>query len=170
MEEQRPLSFASLLRELRADAGLTQEELAYAAGLSPRSVSDLERGINRTARKNTALMLADALRLSGPRRALFIAAALGKVLPSRPSNLPVQLTVFVGRVMEQAEVRALAESSRLVTLTGAGGCGKTRLGLQVAGDLLGAWGDGVWLAELAAVTDQDAVPAAARPTSRGNAG
>ena len=52
------------------------------------------------------------------------------------------------------------ESARLVTLTGAGGCGKTRLGLQVAAELLDGSGDGVWLAELAAVTDQDAVPAA----------
>ena len=55
------------------------------------------------------------------------------------------------------------ESSRLVTLTGAGGCGKTRLGLQVAAGLLDGSGDGVWLVELAAVTDQDAVaPAIAR--------
>ncbi|HEV3293490.1 MAG TPA: hypothetical protein VG123_31310 [Streptosporangiaceae bacterium] len=59
-----------------------------------------------------------------------------------------------------AEVRALVQSSRLVTLTGAGGCGKTRLGLQVAAELLDGSGDGVWLAELAAVTDQDAVPTA----------
>jgi DNA-binding XRE family transcriptional regulator len=54
---------------------LTQEELAEAAGLSPRSVSDLERGINRTARKDTALLLADALSLAGQVRVLFVAAA-----------------------------------------------------------------------------------------------
>jgi len=53
-----------LLRQLRAEAGLTQEELAEAAGLSPRSVSDLERGIHRTARKDTALLLAGALGLA----------------------------------------------------------------------------------------------------------
>ena len=69
------LSFAALLRRLRAGAGLTQEELAEAAGISPRSVSDLERGINRTARKDTALLLADALSLTGQVRALFVAAA-----------------------------------------------------------------------------------------------
>src|SRR5580658_134519 len=74
-----------------------------------------------------------------------------------PNNLPAQLSVFIGRDREVAEVRALVESSRLVTLTGAGGAGKTRLGLQVAAELLGGSGDGVWLAELAAVTDQDAV-------------
>ena len=53
MAEQPALGFAGLLRLLRAEARLTQEELAKAAGLSPRSVSDLERGINRTARKDT---------------------------------------------------------------------------------------------------------------------
>jgi predicted ATPase/class 3 adenylate cyclase len=80
--------------------------------------------------------------------------------PSLPNNLPAQLSAFIGRGREVAEVRALVESARLVTLTGAGGAGKTRLGLQVAAELLDGSGDGVWLAELAAVTDQDAVPAA----------
>ena len=57
-----------MLRQLRAEAGLTQEELAEAAGLSPRSVSDLERGINRTARKDTAVLLSGALgRVAVPR-------------------------------------------------------------------------------------------------------
>jgi predicted ATPase/class 3 adenylate cyclase len=74
-----------------------------------------------------------------------------------PNNLPAQLSVFIGRDREVAEVRALVESSRLVTLTGAGGAGKTRLGLQVAAELLDGSGDGVWLVELAAVTDEDAV-------------
>jgi transcriptional regulator with XRE-family HTH domain len=73
--EQPSLSFAGLLRRLRADAGLTQEELAEAARLSPRSVSDLERGINRTARKDTARLPADALGVAGPQPALFQAAA-----------------------------------------------------------------------------------------------
>jgi predicted ATPase/class 3 adenylate cyclase len=83
--------------------------------------------------------------------------------PALPNNLPAQLATFIGRGPEMAEVRALVGSSRLVTLTGAGGCGKTRLGLQVAAELLDGSGDGVWLVELAAVTDQDAVaPAIAR--------
>src|SRR5262249_20515542 len=60
------LSFAGLLRQLRAEARLTQEEVAEAASLSPRSVSDLERGINRTAHKDTAQLLAGALGLAGP--------------------------------------------------------------------------------------------------------
>jgi predicted ATPase/class 3 adenylate cyclase len=83
--------------------------------------------------------------------------------PALPNNLPAQLSTFIGRDREVAEVRALVESARLVTLTGAGGCGKTRLGLQVAAELLDGSGDGVWVAELAAVTDQDAVaPAISR--------
>jgi transcriptional regulator with XRE-family HTH domain len=76
------LSFAGLLRQLRAEARLTQEELAEAAGVSPRSVSDLERGVNRTARKDTALLLADALSLAGPAHGLFAAAARGKARAS----------------------------------------------------------------------------------------
>jgi WD40 repeat protein/transcriptional regulator with XRE-family HTH domain len=72
------LSFAALLRQLRGAAKLTQEELAEAAGLSPRSVSDLERGVTRTARKDTAALLADALGLAGPAGELFVAAARGK--------------------------------------------------------------------------------------------
>ena len=77
--------------------------------------------------------------------------------PALANNLPVQLATFIGRERELAEVRALAGSSRLVTLTGAGGSGKTRLSLQVAADLLDGSGDGVWLVELAAVSDEDAV-------------
>jgi predicted ATPase/DNA-binding XRE family transcriptional regulator len=169
MAEQAAPGFGGLLRQLRADAGLTQEELAEAASLSPRSVSDLERGINLTARKDTAQLLADALGLAGPQRALFEAAARGRApaagvlaaarssLTILPGNLPAQLSAFIGRDRELAEVRALVESSRLVTLTGAGGCGKTRLGLQVAAGLLDGFGDGVWLVELAAVTDENAV-------------
>jgi len=76
--EQPGLSFAGLLRQLRAEAKLTQEELAEAASLSPRSVSDLERGISRTARKDTAVLLAGALGLAGPAAELFVAAARGK--------------------------------------------------------------------------------------------
>jgi WD40 repeat protein/transcriptional regulator with XRE-family HTH domain len=76
--EQPALEFGGLLRQLRAGAKLTQEELADAASLSPRSVSDLERGINRTARRDTAVLLAGALGLPEPVRAVFVAAARGR--------------------------------------------------------------------------------------------
>jgi predicted ATPase/class 3 adenylate cyclase len=80
--------------------------------------------------------------------------------PELPNNLPAQPASFVGRDVEVAEVRRLVGSARLVTLTGAGGCGKTRLALQVAAELLDGSGDGVWLVELASVSEQGAVPVA----------
>jgi predicted ATPase/class 3 adenylate cyclase len=78
--------------------------------------------------------------------------------PELPNNLPGLLSVFIGRSAELAAIRSLLAESRLVTLTGAGGCGKTRLALQAAAELLGA--DGVWLTELAPLTDGEEIPAA----------
>jgi predicted ATPase/DNA-binding SARP family transcriptional activator len=72
---------------------------------------------------------------------------------AHPHNLPLQLTSFIGREQQMAEVHQLLATRRLVTLVGAGGCGKTRLALQVAADLLEAYADGVWLVELAALAD-----------------
>ncbi len=80
MAEQLPFTLARLLRQLRVDAGLTQEELAAAARLSPRSVSDLERGVNLTARRETARLLADALHLTGSERAGFELVAQGRAV------------------------------------------------------------------------------------------
>ncbi|MGB9112938.1 MAG: adenylate/guanylate cyclase domain-containing protein [Acidimicrobiales bacterium] len=77
--------------------------------------------------------------------------------PALPNNLPAQSASFVGRELELAEVRRLVDSSRLVTLTGSGGSGKTRLALQAAAELLDGSGDGVWLVELATVTDPENV-------------
>jgi predicted ATPase/DNA-binding SARP family transcriptional activator len=73
-------------------------------------------------------------------------------------NLPVELTGFVGREQELAEVSALLDGHRLVTLTGVGGSGKTRLALRVAADGLGAFPDGCWLVELASLRDAELVP------------
>ena len=75
--------------------------------------------------------------------------------PELANNLPAQSASFVGRQREVAEVRDLVSSGRLVTLTGAGGSGKTRLALQVAAELLDGSGDGVWLVELAPVSSPD---------------
>ncbi len=179
MGQQPALKFSGLLRHLRAEARLTQEELAEAAGLSPRSVSDLERGINRTARKDTALLLAGALGLAGSVRAAFVAAARGlvpaaEVLTAMPRRAPAAslatlggvhgfppvLTSFVGRAGPIGEVTGLLEEYRLVTVTGPGGVGKTRLAGEVAGRVAGRFADGVWLAELATVRDPAQVPAA----------
>jgi predicted ATPase/class 3 adenylate cyclase len=83
-----------------------------------------------------------------------------KSLDALPNNLPIQLTSFIGREREKAEVRRLLSDTRLLTLTGAGGAGKTRLALQVAAELLEDYPDGVWLVELAAVSDPALVPQA----------
>ena len=79
------------------------------------------------------------------------------------TNLPVQLTSFVGRDTQLTQLRAMLAGNRLVTLTGAGGSGKTRLAVQVAGQLAGEFGrfpEGVWYADLAPVTDAEVVPVA----------
>lgn len=78
-----------------------------------------------------------------------------------PTNLPVQLTSFIGRDREMAEISGLLERARMVTLTGSGGAGKTRLAVQVAAEQVGRHRDGVWLADLAPVVDPDLVAAAA---------
>jgi predicted ATPase/transcriptional regulator with XRE-family HTH domain len=166
------LGFGGLLRRLRVEARLTQEELAGAACLSPRSVSDLERGINRTARKDTALLLAGALGLAEPVCGLFVAAARGKAPAegvlgalqrqaraaswagaSGVHGFPAALTSFIGRAEPLREVAGLLSDHRLVTVTGPGGAGKTRLAGQVARQVAGRFADGAWLVELASVTD-----------------
>lgn len=81
-----------------------------------------------------------------------------------PHNLPQQVTSFVGRESDLDEVKRLLLDSRLVTITGAGGSGKTRLALQAAADLLTGEGDGVWLVDLAPVRDPDLLPRAVAAT------
>ena len=81
-----------------------------------------------------------------------------KSLDNLPNNLPLQLTSFIGREKEIAEVKGLFTTTRLLTLTGSGGCGKTRLGTQVLADLLEEFPDGVWMVELAALSDPSLVP------------
>jgi predicted ATPase/class 3 adenylate cyclase len=83
-----------------------------------------------------------------------------KTLDARPNNLPVQLTSFVGREADIAAVGELLQRARLVTLTGPGGTGKTRLSLQVAAERLTGFADGAFFVELAPVTDPRLVPSA----------
>jgi predicted ATPase len=83
-----------------------------------------------------------------------------RALDSAAHNLPVQLTSFIGREREMEEARRLLASTRLLTLTGPGGTGKTRLSLQVAGEVLPQFADGAWLVELAPLADAALVPAA----------
>src|SRR6516162_187699 len=159
MTEQPALKFAGLLRQLRTEAGLTQEELAEAAGLSPRSVSDLERGINRTARKDTAVSLSGALGLAEPVRAVFVAAArglvpaaevLGAVRGARPRewNVPARNPGFTGRDDLLAEVREqLLAGDRAVVqaLHGMCGVGKTQLAAEYAHRFAGSYDLAWWI-------------------------
>jgi tetratricopeptide (TPR) repeat protein/transcriptional regulator with XRE-family HTH domain len=171
------LSFAALLRRLRAGAGLTQEELAEAADISPRSVSDLERGINRTARKDTALLLADALSLTGQVRALFVAAARGRApaadvlatgngaaaqgagAVAATRTLPRDIGSFTGREAELSELLAmLAEAAEgrgvvgIHAIDGMAGAGKTALAVHAAHRLAGRFPDGQFFVPLHAHT------------------
>jgi len=171
------LSFAGLLRQLRAEAGLTQEELAEAAGLSPRSVSDLERGVTRAAHKDTAVLLAGALGLPGPVGELFVAAARGKapaaeVLVARQEGaagafaaaatraLPRDIAAFTGRQAELAQLMgtlaaAAAAGGGVVgvcAVDGMAGIGKTTFAVHAAHRLAGAFPDGQFFLPLHAHT------------------
>ena len=85
--------------------------------------------------------------------------------PERPSNnLPSELSSFVGREKELAEVERLLEQDRLLTLTGSGGCGKTRLALAAAREVVEGFEDGVWMVELAPLADPSLVPQAVAST------
>jgi tetratricopeptide (TPR) repeat protein/transcriptional regulator with XRE-family HTH domain len=162
----RQVTFGALLRELRAKAGLTQEELAAAAGLSPRSVSDLERGVAQTARKDTARLLADALSLEGADRTDFEATARGRPqapapVPLGPADtggtarataatrsLPRDTASFTGR---EAELRQLMEPVldavtggvvSIYVIGGMAGVGKTALAVHAAHQLAARFPDG----------------------------
>lgn len=159
-------SFGTRLRRLREAAGLTQEELASRAGLSTTAVSVLERGERRRPYPNTVRSLADALGLSEDERASLLATvprrdATGPNIPSPVpgppgSTLPIPPTPLLGRERELIEVRELllgGSEVRLLTLTGIGGVGKTRLALAAAHEAKNHFPDGVALVALAPLRD-----------------
>lgn len=156
MAETSTATFGKLLRQFRRNAGLTQEELAERAGLSARAVSDLERGVKQAPHEATIDMLTDALQLSADdREALRGTVSRRRRLPTsraplRP-RLPAEPTPFVGREREEGEARRLLRwgELRLLTLTGPGGVGKTRLALRVAGAMADEYSDGVAFVSLA---------------------
>jgi tetratricopeptide (TPR) repeat protein/transcriptional regulator with XRE-family HTH domain len=139
-----PATFAALLRKLRTEARLTQEELAEAAGLSPRSISDLERGIATTPRRDTLRLIADALGLIGPARAEFEAVARGRPAPEVPISggaaamrtLPRDIASFTGRQQELGQlVDAAAGVGGVVgihAIGGMAGVGKTAFAVHAA--------------------------------------
>src|SRR5271169_3786573 len=112
-------------------------------GLGPRRLRDLPTAVGVFQVRATGL------------RTEFPAL---RALDASPGNLRAATTSFIGRESEVAELHAAVKAHRLVTLTGVGGVGKTRLALEVAGRLVDEFPDGVWFFELAAVTDPAAVP------------
>jgi non-specific serine/threonine protein kinase len=170
-------TFGALVRRYRQRAALSQEALAERAGLSVDAVSVIERRTRGVPRPDTVALLARALELGPEERAAFAAAAHPHSVPAAaapaasPASdaappalpvLPVALTSFIGREREMAAVctRLREPGTRLLTLTGAGGVGKTRLALAVAARLLEEEPEAVRLVELASLADPALVPGA----------
>jgi predicted ATPase/DNA-binding XRE family transcriptional regulator len=154
---------AGSLKQLRLASGMTQEELAERAGISARTVSDLERGLRAVVHPETARRLASALGLGDQERLLFEALARGRPAASeaaaRPSALPVPPTRLLGRARELADINARLQDPevRLLTLTGPGGIGKTRLALEAARRAERSFAGGVFFVSLGEVTDASLV-------------
>src|SRR5258708_30981627 len=165
-------SFGGWLRQQRRALDLTQEELARQVGCSAITLRKLEAEERRPS-KQIAERLADVLQIAPDGRADFLRFARGDPFaapaasitanqpaptPAQRHNLPSALTRFIGREREMGEIRALLGAERLVTLTGAGGTGKTRLSQQVAAGMVDAFPDGAWLVELAPLAGPALVP------------
>jgi predicted ATPase/transcriptional regulator with XRE-family HTH domain len=161
-------TFGDLLKYLRKREELTQREFAILVGYSDTQISRLEQNQRVPDEATLKALFLPALHLEREpqwaERLLELAkqARLGE-LPETgkmltPNNLPASLTTFIGREKEQAEILQSIGMHRLVTLTGAGGVGKTRISLKVGGQVLDEFANGVWLVELAPLSDPELLP------------
>src|SRR4051812_8514040 len=169
MKAGAPGAFGTHLKALREAAGFTQEELATIAGLSVHAVSALERGERRRPHVDTVRALAAALDLSGPGRDEFVRHARASATMSETAAeeltrapLPTPPTALVGRDADLASLHQWldAPGTRLVTIVGPGGVGKTRLALEVARGIAEEGATRVTFVELAAIRDASQVAAA----------
>jgi predicted ATPase/DNA-binding XRE family transcriptional regulator len=140
-------TFGELLRDHRRSAGYSQEALAERAGLSAGAVSALEQGLRRAPYRDTVEALVKALNLAGSALTEFESSAAAARRRHRVTEvnqsgaIPVRLTSFVGRETEMAELEALLSQHRLVTITGSGGVGKTRIATEIATQFLNDGGE-----------------------------
>jgi predicted ATPase/DNA-binding XRE family transcriptional regulator len=161
-----PSSFGALLRAFRLAAGLSQDALAERASMSPDGISALERGINKAPQRETLALLVEALQLDPQQRQAIEAATKRRSRPRRSAarvgkhNLPRLPSPLFGRARELSEIEGLVAASQIVTLTGTGGVGKTRLAIEAGYAARSEFDDGVWFVDLAAVRDPGDVPSA----------
>jgi predicted ATPase/DNA-binding XRE family transcriptional regulator len=163
---QEEISFGIWLRKQRRALDLSRQAFADQVGCAEVTLRRIEAGTLKPSQE-LASLLVEQLGIPEAERSQWISFARGlSDFPSQShlssnkpkSNLPAPLTSFIGREKEQAEVIQLITKHRLVTLTGSGGVGKTRLSLEVGKQILGNYADGVWLVELAPILDPLLVP------------
>jgi predicted ATPase/DNA-binding CsgD family transcriptional regulator len=137
--------------------GMTDRQIAQQLFISERTAEGHVQGIRNKLGFDNRAQIASWVAMQG------LVPGASPARPGAapvPNNLPVQLTTFIGRERELGETRRLLQRTRLLTITGPGGCGKTRLAVEAAGEVIHRYPDGAWFVDLGAVGDPDVVPRA----------
>ncbi len=169
-------TFGELLKHLRQRAQMTQDEFGLAVGYSRAHIARLESNqrlpdagavkarffepLDLKPDSDEAILLVKLANSARAMPASFVEEHEAAPAPTIPNNLPYELTSFIGREGALSELERLLLATRLLTLTGTGGTGKTRLALKLAERVMGDYPDGVWLIELAPLSDPAMVPQA----------